>query len=306
MLKKIFFAFTCCVTVFLYYALFKLDISAHKLNKTAGTKKDLLVLMSYADGHEIFHKNQNLLQLSSADKGFDIIYNFNRNSIDQDFYEKNKEILDEKTGAGYWLWKPYLIYKTLCSLPNNTTLLYLDSGCLINAPLENLLDLTTQYDFITAGAGNSIPLRCHLKKEAYSAFDFQLTEEILNKEYIWGYFILLKNTPEIRKFIKQWLAICCIKNAISNTPIDFNKQDKLFRFHTHDQSLLAPIVAKYPERKKIISRQELRKKYGITHHHRHKDRTYNSLLLKVINIPKWLDYILWNNLFFRKIREFIY
>jgi hypothetical protein len=199
-----------------------------------------------------------------------------------------------------------LIYKTLCALPENSTLFYLDSGCIINAPLDDLLELTKNYDLITAGAGNSIPLRCHLKKEAYPFFDFPITEEILNQEYIWGYFILLKNTPEIRKFIKLWLDMCCKKVAIANDPFNPKEQDAQFRFHTHDQSLLAPLVAKYPERKKIISKPELRKKYGILHHHRHKDKSNHSLLLRVMNIPKWLDSLFWNNFFLRKVRSFLY
>lgn len=261
--------------------------------------------MSYAEG-DIFVKNQQTLQLSASDKGFDIIYNFNRNSIDADFYEKNRDILDQKIGAGFWLWKPYLIYKTLQTMPENSVLIYMDSGALFNRPLDDLLKLTDSFDFITAGAGNSLPLRCHLKKEACEYFDFPITDEILNKEYVWGYFMVIKNTAEIRKFIKQWLDVCCQKNALTNDPFDSKKQDDQFRFHTHDQSLLAVLMAKYPERKTIISRNVLRKKFGVVHHHRHKYREDYSLLLKTIRIPSWLDSLLWNNILLRKIRSLFF
>ena len=30
-----------------------------------------------------------------------------------DFYQQNKFILDHKIGAGYWLWKPFIILDTL-------------------------------------------------------------------------------------------------------------------------------------------------------------------------------------------------
>lgn len=300
MIKKILILLLFFLTATLYIVLHKLDVSSHYF--ASNNQHKHLVLMSYADG-EVFVKNQQMLQLSAADKGFEIIYNFNRNSVDSDFYEKHRDILDQKIGAGFWLWKPYLIYKTLQTMPENSVLIYMDSGTLFDRPLDDLLKLTDSFNFITAGTGNSLPLRCHLKKEAYKFFDFPITDEILNKEYVWGYFILIKNTAEMRKFVKQWLDVCCQKDALTNEPFDVKDQDSKFKFHTHDQSLLAVLMAKYPDKKTIIGRDILRKKFGIVHHHRHQYKEDYSLLLKSVGIWHWLDIMLWNNIIFRKIRS---
>jgi hypothetical protein len=36
-----------------------------------------------------------------------------------EYYKKNKFILDQERGGGFWCWKPYVIYETLNKLNNN-------------------------------------------------------------------------------------------------------------------------------------------------------------------------------------------
>lgn len=44
------------------------------------------------------------------------------------FAEKNKHILSQSRGAGYWLWKPYLILQELKTLSPGDLLVYCDAG----------------------------------------------------------------------------------------------------------------------------------------------------------------------------------
>jgi len=67
--------------------------------------------------------------------GFDIAHPYNSSDIDKDFYSKNSHILDTDfifqgypRGAGYWLWKPYIIHKALLECNNDDVILYADSG----------------------------------------------------------------------------------------------------------------------------------------------------------------------------------
>ena len=45
-----------------------------------------------------------------------------------DFAQRNKAILEQKRGGGYWLWKPYLIRRALESLQSDDVVLYSDAG----------------------------------------------------------------------------------------------------------------------------------------------------------------------------------
>ena len=80
-------------------------------------------LVNYAD---ITHKKaqQQNTQTAINIAKFDNVFAFNRNDIDQSFIKKNKHILDLKRGAGYWMWKPYVIKKALELIEEDEILFY--------------------------------------------------------------------------------------------------------------------------------------------------------------------------------------
>jgi hypothetical protein len=42
---------------------------------------------------------------------FDTVQIYTLSDLDFVFLNKNKQILDQPKGAGYWIWKPYVIQK---------------------------------------------------------------------------------------------------------------------------------------------------------------------------------------------------
>ena len=52
---------------------------------------------------------------------------------DNEFWDKHSNFIEKnKRGFGYWIWKPYIIKKTMQTLNTGDVLLYLDSGCEID------------------------------------------------------------------------------------------------------------------------------------------------------------------------------
>ncbi len=52
---------------------------------------------------------------------------------DENFWLKHNNFIESNLkGYGYWIWKPYIIMKTLEKMNNNDILLYLDCGCELN------------------------------------------------------------------------------------------------------------------------------------------------------------------------------
>ena len=66
------------------------DISIERVLIPSTTKdyKPPVYLISYADGPEVFHKNQNALTASALNKGIDFFLNYKRYHLDKDFIEK--------------------------------------------------------------------------------------------------------------------------------------------------------------------------------------------------------------------------
>lgn len=62
-------------------------------------------------------------------------------SIDTGFKTANKDILEKRRGGGLWLWKPYIVNKTLASLKEGDYLIYHDAGAYFTGPVHPLLAL---------------------------------------------------------------------------------------------------------------------------------------------------------------------
>ena len=84
------------------------------------------ILLNYADGKYFEAQQKNCL--SGMFSGFNVVYKMSRNEIDASFLSRNEEILNQKRGAGYWLWKPYFINRILTELSESDVLFYSDSG----------------------------------------------------------------------------------------------------------------------------------------------------------------------------------
>lgn len=71
--------------------------------------------------------------------GFSHVYQHSLDDIDPGYVEEHQHILSQQRGAGYWLWKPYIIYKNLIELRDDDVLLYCDSGARFEKSFDNYM-----------------------------------------------------------------------------------------------------------------------------------------------------------------------
>jgi hypothetical protein len=74
----------------------------------------------------------------------------NKRVFDSDprFADRNKNILQRKRGAGYWLWKPYIIYRELYAARDGDIIIYADAAVNVVANISHLTKLTSKQDII--------------------------------------------------------------------------------------------------------------------------------------------------------------
>ena len=73
-------------------------------------------------------KNSQQIGLEAAKSfGFNV-EGFNENNIDESFYNYYSTHFQQPRGAGYWLWKPYIIKHKLSTIEKGDYLIYMDSG----------------------------------------------------------------------------------------------------------------------------------------------------------------------------------
>lgn len=64
--------------------------------------------------------------------------------------KQNKNVLDQQKGAGYWLWKPYVITRVLKSLNDGEFLMYVDADARFVASVDHFIRIleTKQEDYL--------------------------------------------------------------------------------------------------------------------------------------------------------------
>jgi hypothetical protein len=75
---------------------------------------------------------------------------FNKRILDNNpkFVNRNKSSLQQKRGAGYWLWKPYIIFQELYLARDGDIILYSDASVNFIANISHLIKLTEKQDII--------------------------------------------------------------------------------------------------------------------------------------------------------------
>ncbi|MES2253328.1 MAG: hypothetical protein V4482_06590 [Pseudomonadota bacterium] len=289
----------------------KSDISfAHiDINRIQTLNPAPIACISYADGDSVFYQNQNAQTLSALNRGFDRFFLYHRKDIDTNFYAKNKEILDQKKGAGYWLWKPYFILKTLKELPEGSLVFYVDSPVIFKNSIEPFVHKLneTKTDILLLHDGSK--RKNNLNKAGQTIKSEALTlnnidPKLLNDQYaLWGAFLIIRNTERGRAFVQTWLNLCENKDALTDQPFDNQMQRKEFKIHAHDQALLFVATQQKPDGITYITTDELKGIVKNVHRHPHQ-RTFSLIpdILGCFKISEWG----YNGKFMQMLRSFAY
>ena len=237
------FLLCCIATLKIYY--YGTDISKYPVKNTNRTYNNgqKIWLISYAN-EGVYIQNQNNLIMSAAMyQIFDVIIPYQPHHIDPEYYEKHKEILSQKRGAGYWLWKPYVILKTLKMMQENDILLYLDSSSVLKEGVYKLLETAKTHEITVFP--NFHKNRGYLKRDILAKI-LNDNPSILDQTNIEGNIILLRNTAKTREFIEEWLKYCEDPDLITDSPSKNEYPD--FKDNRHDQAILTALYYKNPEK----------------------------------------------------------
>ena len=111
-----------------------------------------------------------------------------------------------------------MILKTLEQWPNDTLIIYADSGVVLTRPVTPILEVLGSKNILLITQGRSTPMKQHIKREALKVFGVEDKADILNSENIWGFFMVLRNGPQTRAFVRKWLSMCQVSDALTDSP----------------------------------------------------------------------------------------
>lgn len=275
---KLFFGFFAFYIVFcivdqlvLFNEIDKTLDSSYYFNREKSNKKNTPVyLVSYAGKKSVFFKNQNAQALSAINQGIDFIMMFKKNHFDEEFLNKNKKILDIECGDGLWIWKPYLILKTMEMSPKNSIIIYADSPVVFKNPITHFLEILETNDIVLLVDGNrkknNVRKAGALIQKKYVEH-FNLNYDVFSKkDHLSACFMMFKNNDISKKFVKQWLHNCEI--GLLDTPL-------------YEQTMMLITSYSLPEGIYFTDNHEIRS--FVNNVHRHPNEEDKSLIPEIVS-----------------------
>jgi hypothetical protein len=231
--------------------------------------------------------NQNFQTHSAINKCIDFFLPYRKKDLDESFLKENKKILAQKRGVGYWLWKPYLILKTLEKIPENDFIIYLDSGASLNKTIDGLINqLQPNQDIIVFE--NYHINKPYTKRDLLKAFNMD-NKKYREKIALAAGFISIRNTEFSRNFIREWFEWCRKEELLTDSP-SANEYPE-FLDHRHDQAILGLMYLKNQEsafKDKIILKPSSAVSDFFFLHKRRSQNSYS--LFRIVNLYKWYQW----------------
>jgi len=203
----------------------------------------------YNDNTHWHYLNPLLESVKKHGPNFQIII-FNKEDIDPDFVEENKDILNCERGGGYWLWKPYIINYVLNEVDDDDIVFYCDLKFFF---IDNICGLYEKYfensnnELLVWKNKPNEPvwyMKNWCKMDVIVKYNMYEKVFIENCEDSWAGAMVIKKTDNTIKYIKEWLDMCCIYDDITDEPCKIENRSE-FEDHRHDQSLLTIVLYKY-------------------------------------------------------------
>lgn len=106
-----------------------------------------IVVVNYAN--DKYKKAQEFNTLTALKKGkASEVFSYSDLNIDKKFYNEHSDILSISRGNGLWLWKPYLIKKSLERVNYGDIIFYVDSGAYFTNKIKKILNKVPDFNII--------------------------------------------------------------------------------------------------------------------------------------------------------------
>jgi len=202
------------------------------------------VFASYAT-EEFAHRRDHLCDSASA-VGFSDVRRLSPQDFkNTDFARDNADILGRARGGGYWLWKPYLILKSLRNMSRGDLLVYCDAGrtgyyrfrAFPHRLAARAMAKASGY-LLGPVISQHGPLSRWTKRDCLHLINMD-RPDILKRPMIQATWSFWTPTPEAFSFLETWLVFCRDPRCLTDDPNTCGKENYPdFEDHRHDQSIL--------------------------------------------------------------------
>lgn len=195
------------------------------------------VLVSYASAD--FAAYQAICSLTGRRFGFDACRSFGPADIDADFASRNAATLSSARGAGYWLWKPYVVAKMLAELDDGDVLFYADAAVHFVNPIAPLVAQLDKHHLDLLILGEGFVEAQYTKRDAFVLMGADEGRFVQTPQRFASCFMVRKSAWS-DDFITRYLDYAEDDRILTDIPNECDLSDYPgFVAHRHDQSIFS-------------------------------------------------------------------
>jgi hypothetical protein len=161
---------------------------------------------------------------------------YTNSDIDNDFFQKNKEILLSKRGAGYWLWKPYIILDAFNSIEDGDYLVYMDSGARFVGDPTKYLESIDENGILAFSMVQKTSK--WTKGDCFYMINSDNKKSFEEANQLQGTYMFFRKCDKSIAFVKEWLSFC-ETSLITDSPNEKMQNFPDFIEHRHDQAIFS-------------------------------------------------------------------
>ena len=200
------------------------------------------VLISYASPG--FEPYQAINAITGRICGFDDCRAYRPADLADDFVRAHAGILNQPRGAGFWLWKPYLVSRALREVEEGDIVFYSDAAVQFVNPIRPMIDFmrSRSVDLLVLGEGFS--------DAAYTKRDAFILMECDTERYAWtaqrfASCFMVRMSAWSQDFIERYLRFACDARILTDRPNELGEPNYPgFVDHRHDQSIFSLLTKK--------------------------------------------------------------
>lgn len=199
-------------------------------------------------GDEPYYGSLKFLKSSCIKHGADEFFQYDQKWLmDTPFWKENLKILTQKRGAGYWIWKPYIILETFKNLDEGDIVLYSDAAIIVVNNLSPLWELADKNSIVTfrlgGGLYNDRTVKTWTKRDCLILLETD-SENYHKETQTTGSYSLWKKDQKSIDFLNEWQKYLKDSRIVTDAPNTLGKNLEGFIEHRHDQSVLSLLTIK--------------------------------------------------------------
>ena len=193
-----------------------------------------------------------LTHSARATGGFDEAHAFGPTDLDAEYRRRNARVLELPRGAGYWIYKPYIImrYMAYTAAPGDV-ICYIDSLYEFKQPFTAQMDDWLRSSAVPVALAVNKPDEITFyekqwtKKDAFTLIGGIDESSMRETLQAWCGFICFRNTFDALQYVAEWYTYSTDARIVTDSPSVYGAESPDFKENRHDQTVCSLLAKKY-------------------------------------------------------------